>query len=264
MRGEIINLTNSQIIYFMLIFFRIGAILFTAPLFSGRNVPMQVRILLSLALAVVITMVINPHKNIQLQMIEKINNIWLIFISIAKEIIVGIAIGFIAQLTFTAIQFAGQLIGNDIGFGMMNVFDPTSHDVVTITAELYSITAILIFLITNSYQYILMAIAKSFDKIPLGHWFPSEPYIWHLSNVFNGIFGTGLKIAIPVMGVLFLTKIAMAIITRTMPQLNVFVVGFPLQIAVGLLAMAFSLPFILQVMQNLFIGMRDNIWTVFK
>ncbi|MGB9597915.1 MAG: flagellar biosynthetic protein FliR, partial [Candidatus Poribacteria bacterium] len=73
-----------------------------------------------------------------------------------------------------------------------------------------------------------------------------------------------LKIAIPVMGVLFLTKIAMAIITRTMPQLNVFVVGFPLQIAIGLLAMAFSLPFILQVMQNLFIGMRDNIWTILK
>ncbi|MGB9596028.1 MAG: flagellar biosynthetic protein FliR, partial [Candidatus Poribacteria bacterium] len=186
MRGEIINLTNGQIISFMLIFFRIGAILFTAPLFSGRNIPMQVRILLGLALAVIITMAIIPYKDIQSEVIDKVNNISVIFVSIAKEIIVGIAIGFISQLAFTGIQIAGQLIGNDIGFGMMNVFDPTSHDVVTITAELYSIIAILMFLITNSYQYILMAIAKSFEKIPLGYWFPSEPYIWHLSSVFNG------------------------------------------------------------------------------
>ncbi|HGE69563.1 TPA: flagellar biosynthetic protein FliR [Candidatus Poribacteria bacterium] len=264
MQGEIINLTSGQIISFMLVFFRIGAILFTAPLFGGRNIPVQVRILLSLALAIVITTVVVPYKGIQAYTLDQINNVWVLFMSIAKEIIVGIAIGFIAQLTFTGIQIAGQLIGNDIGFGMMNIFDPSSHDVVTITAGLYSIVAGLIFLVTNSYQYVLMAIARSFDAIPLGHWFPSESYVWHLSNVFNGIFGTGLKIAIPVMGALFLTKIAMAIITRTMPQMNVFVVGFPLQIAIGLLAMAFSLPFVSQVIRNLFIGMRDNIWIIFR
>jgi flagellar biosynthetic protein FliR len=264
MQAETLSFTSGQVISFMLVFFRIGAILFTAPLFSGRNIPIQVRILLSLALAITITTAIVPYKGVLAYSINDINNVWLLFMSIAKEIILGIAIGFIAQLTFIGIQVAGQLVGNDIGFGMMNILDPSSHDVVTITAGLYTVIATLIFLVTNSHHYILMAIARSFEKIPLGSWFPSESYVWHLSNVFNGVFETGLRLAIPVMGALFLAKIAMAIITRTIPQMNVFTVGFPLQIAVGLLAMAFSLPFMSQVIRNLFIVMRDNIWFIFQ
>jgi flagellar biosynthetic protein FliR len=252
MQAETLSFTSGQVISFMLVFFRIGAILFTAPLFSGRNIPIQVRILLSLALAITITTAIVPYKGVLAYSINDINNVWLLFMSIAKEIILGIAIGFIA------------LVGNDIGFGMMNILDPSSHDVVTITAGLYTVIATLIFLVTNSHHYILMAIARSFEKIPLGSWFPSESYVWHLSNVFNGVFETGLRLAIPVMGALFLAKIAMAIITRTIPQMNVFTVGFPLQIAVGLLAMAFSLPFMSQVIRNLFIVMRDNIWFIFQ
>jgi flagellar biosynthetic protein FliR len=261
---EIISLSSSQIISFLLIFFRVGAIMFSAPFFGARNIPVLVRILLSFTVAVLITSAIVPYKNVQIHSLNNAQDSLWLFMAIIKELLLGIAIGFIAQLTFTGIQMAGQLIGNDMGFGMMNIMDPSTHGIVTVTAELNTIIATLIFLITYSHHYVLMAIAKSFETIPLGSWGPSESFVEHLNVVFGSVFATGLKLAIPVMAVLFLAKIAMAIVARTMPQMNFFAVGFPIQITVGLLAIAVSLPFTARVIYGLFLSMRDNIWLIFR
>ena len=261
---ETINLNSNQIISFLLVFFRVGAIMFSAPFFGAKNIPMQVRILLSFAIAIVITSAIVPHNNLQIKSMNGTQDILWIFIAVIKEIILGLAIGFTAQLTFVGIQMAGQLIGNDIGFGMMNILDPSTHDVVTVTAELYTIIATLLFIVTYSHHFILMAIAKSFDTIPLMGWSLSGSFISHLSIVFSSVFSTGLKLALPIIGALFLAKIAMAIVTRTMPQMNFFVVGFPIQITVGLLAIAISLPFMARVIHGLFLSMRDNIWFMLR
>jgi flagellar biosynthetic protein FliR len=109
-----------------------------------------------------------------------------------------------------------------------------------------------------------MAIAKSFDVIPMGIWGVSESFIDYLNKVFSGVFSTGLRLALPIMGVLFLAKMTMAIITRTMPQMNIFVIGFPVQIAVGLIGLAISLPLTIKVMRSLLIIMRDNIWFILR
>lgn len=256
---EEITISNAQIISFLLVFFRIGAILFTAPFFSIRNLPFQVRVLLSFTLAIVITSAILPYKGV-MSISTPLNNVWEYFIASAREVILGISIGFMAQLIFTGIQFAGQLIGNDIGFGMMNIFDPSTHSTVTITAELNTVIAGLIFIVTYSHHYILMGLAKSFDTIPIAVWYPNTTFIKHLNTVASGIFSTGFRIALPIIGVVFLSKIALAMIARTMPQMNVFIIGFPIQISLGLLVMAVTLPLFVRFTRLLFIGIRDNIW----
>ena len=264
MPTDAIKLNSGLIISFLLVFFRIGAIMFSAPFFGAKNIPMQVRILLSFAIAVVITSATVPYKNVQIQSLNNMQDILWLFMAIIKEIILGVAIGFIAQLTFVGIQIAGQIIGNDIGFGMMNILDPATHDVITVTAELNTIIATLIFIVTYSHHFILMAIAKSFETIPLTGWTQSGAFVDHLNIVFSNVFTTGLKLAIPVIGALFLAKIAMAIVARTMPQMNFFVIGFPIQITVGLLAIAVSLPFMTRAIFGLFLSMRDNIWFLFR
>ncbi len=260
---EEITLSNAQIISFLLVFFRISAVLFTAPFFGARNLPFQVRALLSFTIAIVITSAILPYKGV-MSLSTPLNNVWEYFLASAREIILGISIGFMAQLIFMGIQFAGQLIGNDIGFGMMNIFDPSTHSTVTITAELNTVIASLIFIVTYSHHYVLMGLARSFDMIPIAEWYPDTAFIKHLNTVFSGIFSTGFRIALPVMGAVFLSKIALAMIARTMPQMNVFIIGFPIQISLGLLVMAVTLPLFVRYTRLLFTVMRDNIWYLFS
>ena len=152
-----------------------------------------------------------------------------------------------------------------MGFGMARILDPSTRVNVTIIAQYNTVIATLIFLLIRGHHHILMGIAKSFSTIPLAVWegvISSHTFIVHLNTVFAGIFATAFRIAIPVMGAAFLAKIAMAIISRTMPQMNVFIVGFPLQISVGLIAMALSLPFFVELLHPLFTSMRENIWVV--
>ena len=259
---ETFKITNTEIISFLLIFFRTGAILFTAPLFGSRSITARVRLLLAFTIAIVLTSVfIGGKGNIPAPLL-RFNHTGQLFIAIFREILLGIAIGFTARLTFTSIQLAGEFVGYEMGFGMMRIFDPLTQANMTVTAQYNVVAATLIFILARGHHYILMGIARSFEAIPLAGWVPSASFIGHLNNVFASIFATAFRLAIPVIGAIFLTKVAMGIIARTVPQMNVFIVGFPVQISVGLLAMAISLPFFVKILHTLFITMRENIWAV--
>jgi len=249
-------LDNIQIAFFLLIFFRVGAILFTAPFFSNKNINTRVRILVSFAISIVLAVSLEASMN---KDIPDPNNYPLLVSAIFREIILGIAIGYTAQLAFVGVQFAGQLVSNEMGLSMLNVLDPSTTTGVTIIAQFNMVLATMIFLLINGHHYILMSVSRSFSTIPLGGWSVSSAFVGHLNDVFAGIFTTAIRISLPVMGAVFLSKIALSIIARTMPQINVFIVGFPVQIALGLIAMAVSLPFFVRILMTLFASMRENI-----
>ena len=259
---EALGITNIQIISFLLTFFRTGAILFTAPFFSSKNINTRVRILLSLTIAIVLT---TSFTNLMTEGIGDVSRFMrypALIMAIFREVALGIAIGFTAQLTFAGIQLAGQIVGHEMGFGLTRLLDPSMNTNVTITAQYNVVLATMIFLLIRGHHHILMGMARSFSEIPLGGWNPSASFTGHLNDTFSGIFKTAFRLAIPVMAVLFLTKIGMAIIARTIPQMNVFIVGFPLQISIGLIAMALSLPFFVKTLNGLFELMRNNIWLI--
>ncbi len=260
---DTITITNSQFISFLLVLFRIGAILFTAPLFGSKNIPVRIRILLSLVIAIVLITSMKQEKLLDNALLVQSQSAIGLTMMIFREIFFGIAIGYATQLAFMGVQLAGQMVGQQMGFGMARVLDPTTRANVTIVAQYNVTVTMLIFLLIGGHHYILMGLARSFSEVPLAQWEISRSLAEHLSTVFASIFATALKISIPVMAALFLTKIGLGIIARTMPQMNVFIVGMPLQIAVGLIAMAISLPFFVKALGAMFMAMRDNVWGVF-
>ncbi len=257
-----ITVTNAQFISFFLMLFRISAILFTAPLFGSKNMPVRIRVSFALGITIVLIVSLNQMKQLDNVLLTQPQSAIGLIIMIFRETLFGVAIGYTAQLTFMGLQFSGQLVGQQMGFGMARIMDPTTKANVAVTAQYNVTVAMLIFLLMDGHHHVLMGLARSFSAVPLAQWEMSESLAEHLSAVVASIFATALKIAIPVMVPLFLAKIALGIIARTMPQMNVFIVGMPLQIAIGLIAMSVSLPFFAKIVGSLFMTMRDNVWSV--
>ena len=200
---DALKISNTDIISFLLVFFRTGAILFTAPFFGSKNIPVRVRIMLSCALSLVLTASVREQGSLLLALGDPRFSLMAVF----REVLLGIAIGYTARLTFASIQLAGQLAGYGMGCGMARILDPSTRTNVTIIAQYNVVIAMLVFLLIRGHHHILVGIAKSFSALPLGVWSPSASFIGHLNTVFATIFATGFRIAIPVMAALFLTKL---------------------------------------------------------
>jgi flagellar biosynthetic protein FliR len=129
-----------------------------------------------------------------------------------------------------------------MGFGMANVFDPTSRAQVSITAQIYTYTMTMVFLLMDGHHWLLIAIQRSFAAIPLGTFTMNGQVMGVLLAATNELFWVALILMAPVLGVLALSEIAMAIVARIMPQMNVFVAAFPVKIMVGIATMIVALP----------------------
>ena len=144
----------------VLVFTRVGAILLTAPLFSSGSIPVHVKIGLSFMLAVIVFPLVTVNAASVLPLAS-------LGVAIAGEVLIGVIIGFTARLLFAAVQLAGQLVGFQMGFGIVNVIDPQTSTQVSIIAQFENIITLLIFLAVNAHHWFIMAIAKSFEVVPL-------------------------------------------------------------------------------------------------
>lgn len=239
-------LANSSTFLFVLI--RTGAILFTAPIFGAFNVPMQVKMGLTFMIALILTpltaFVPMPETIISL------------VISLAGELFIGAAIGLCVKFVFSGIEFAGQIASFQMGIGMASAYDPINSAQITVLGKMMSILMLLIFLSVNGHLMVIMALKKSFDVIP--------PYGFRLSAtlmdsllVFSKeIFILAVKFSAPVVAVLIFVNVAMGIMARAVPQLNMFVIGFAITITVGFIMIAISMP----VFETALISVFDRMW----
>ena len=192
------------------------------------------------------------------------NNIYIYMALIFKEFIVGLIIGFIAYLVFNAIYIAGQIIDMQIGFGMVNVLDPISNIQVPITSNFYFIISMLVFLIVNGHHVLIKALFDSFKMLPIGSAVFKEQLLTDIFRIFGNIFAIGFKISAPIIAAILITDIALGVISKTVPQLNVFVVGMPLKIGLGLMVMILTIPMFISLVDVLINGMDSDILTVLK
>ena len=174
----------------------------------------------------------------------------------------GLILGFVVLLLFIGIQFAGQLAGLQMGFGIVNVIDPQSSEQVSIIGQFLNILAILLVLTLNGHHLILQGLVHSFEVVPLGGIEFKEVVMQKLVVLSNEVFIIAIKISIPVLLSLFLISVAMGILARTVPQMNVFIVGFPLKIGVGMAMLALSLPLFQMVLVKMFNTMGPNLSTL--
>ena len=176
-----------------------------------------------------------------------------------KEVLMGVVMGFVVLLLFVGIQFAGQLAGLQMGFGIVNVIDPQSSNQVSIMGQFLNVLAILLLLSLNGHHTILTGLVTSFETIPLGGVELKVGLMYKMITLTTQVFVIAVQISAPIMTALFLVTAALGVLARTVPQMNVFMVGFPVQITVGLGAFLVCLPFFGMLVERLIIVMRRDL-----
>ena len=238
---------------YLLLLLRLSGFIFTAPIFGERYIPPQVKVVLSLLLALFFYVFAVPQGA---QLIHQPLPYWVLLI---KEVVWGFLIGFACQLVFIGVQFSGQITGFQMGFGVVNVIDPQSGGQVSIISRLQYLLAVLIFLAMDGHHFLLQALASSFDLLPLGQIEFASAAGERLLRLTGGVFLIAVKIAAPVMVSLLLTSVALGILARTVPQMNVFIVGFPLKIGIGMIALACSLPVFYYLLSKIIAVMEHDV-----
>lgn len=240
---SLLNLPPQGLVVFILVLVRAIAIFMVAPVLGNSLVPLPVK----LGLAFLMTLILAPflvHQPLHLN----VQDFWAIGLAVLQETAVGLLIGFLAQLLFVSMQFAGQAVGLQMGFGLASVFDPSSQAQVSITAQLYLFVGILVFLLLNGHHYLIIALARSFQTIPLASFTLDQHALTLILRATNDMFWVALMLMAPVLGVLVLGEVSMAIVARIMPQMNMFVAAFPVKIFLGIVTMALSFPLLVSYM----------------
>lgn len=241
-----------QLNSFILIFIRTAAMIFFLPFLGARNVPRGFKIGLALFISLILI------SMVKIDQVVVSADLMTLTTAIGAEVIIGFTIGLIARLIFSAIDMAGEIIGFQIGFSMVNVIDPQTSTHVPIIGQFQTILATLIFLSINAHHLFIAAIAESFALVPPMRFILSQNMMTGIVTLSRDMFILALRIGAPVIVALFITNIALAIISKTMPQMNVMIVGFPITIAGGLFVMALSIPLFTNLVQRAFEGMKGD------
>ncbi len=250
---NLFTFSQYEIETIMLVFARVGGIIGVAPILGSNNLPHLMKVGFIAALTVLV------YPTLEISAVEYPHTLMGLSFALGSELLIGVLIAYVARLIFTGIEIAGTVLGYQMGFGIVNVLDPISSAQVSITSRFYNIFAMLLFLIMNCHHYFINAITESFRLIqPLAFHF-SGAIIETITVLFGDIFLVGIKLAAPIVATLFFSNVALGLVARTVPQMNVFIVGFPLQIGLGLLMIGITIPFFSVYVRNLFIQMGGNI-----
>lgn len=231
---------------FLLIFMRISAFFVIMPIFSYRTLPASYRIGFAAFLAFLV------QYTVQVEPIE-INALY--FFLIIKEALVGLFIGFLAYMMLSAIQIAGGFIDFQMGFAIANVIDPQTGAQSPIIGQYLYMFSILFLLSINGHHMIIRGIMSSYQLIPIEQLmlsFSNENLALFVIKAFSFMFLIAFQMAVPIVASIFLVDVALGILARTVPQLNVFVVGFPIKIGVSFILLFIAMGFMFIAIQNLF------------
>lgn len=241
---------------FLLLFLRMMGLFATAPIWSNRLVPVQIRVALAMVTAVVVAPLFTAMAPVE--------SLAALVVLAVRELLVGMVIGFVAALAFAAVQLAGQLLDLNMGLSMVNLLDPMTNTQMPVMGNFLYILAMLIFFTINGHHMLLRAVMDSYALVPLGTANLSPNLAETVANMGANLFLLGFKVAAPVLAAIFLTTIALGVLNRAVPQMNVFVIGMPVQLAVGLFMTMVFLPLYVSFLHVLFNGMSTDILTLLR
>lgn len=255
---EQINYITQRMDLFFLIFARITGFFISVPVFSQRQVPLVAKVGMSFFLTFILLPLMGQ---VSILLPTKLG---FFVIVLGGEMLVGIAIGFISSLLFSVMQMAGQLIDMQIGFGMVNVLDPNSGTQVPLVGNFNHLLAMLIFLIINGHHQLILSLYKSYEVIPLMGVGLSNEVLGNLIAVSGKLFVISFKIAAPVIGAILIADVAFGIMARTVPQMNIFVVGIPAKILIGLFIIFLSIPLFVSLLPEFIDNMMRDIFSILR
>ncbi|PXX46728.1 flagellar biosynthetic protein FliR [Undibacterium pigrum] len=239
--NELIALINS----FIWPLTRILGLIAVAPPFGNNTVPVQIKISLGVVLALIVTPTLPTISNLDPISLNGI-------LVLAQQLIIGVGMGFVMRVVFSSIELAGEVSGLTMGLGFATFFDPQTQGRSSAIAQFLVLTSTLLMLTMNVHLTMLAALVESFHTIPIATTYQSGLNYQKLAIWGEQIFSVGMHLSLPIVAALLVANVALGILTRAAPQLNLFGIGFPITIGVGFLMVALIMPYLLLPIQNLF------------
>lgn len=253
-----IAINDATLIQFMGVFFRIVGILIWLPILGESQVPAIVKIGLGMLLAIIIfpTLALSP--------LSVSNDIFTLAWFALKEGSIGLILGLISKTAFYGVLMAAQFVGYQMGFGTASIFDPNSGSQISPFSQFQNAIAVLVFLVFNFHHFFIETILQSFDIVSLGAIRPSPEIAPKLAAITGSIFTVGVKLAAPVLTSLMFTMVALGLIARTVPQVNVFVLSFPISSLTGFAVFVVSISYYSSELRLYFEHFSGEFLTILK
>lgn len=240
--------------YMLLLFIRVSGMTLSSPIFGRQNIPAPAKISYSLALAYFFFTVLPKPGPLSY------GSVLVFALLCAKELLIGLIMGYLLTLFFSVSFTAGQLMDMQMGFGMANVFDQQSNASIPMMGNLLNTMMMLIFISVGGFERLMAMLELTFRHLPVGGLTVSKGVAWIMAQLFCEAFVLGLRMALPVVISGLLGEAAMGMLVRTVPQMNVFVIGLPLKVLLGFVVLAMVLPVYVSlgstVFDSMFSGME--------
>lgn len=218
-------------------FFRILALIAAAPFFGARGIPTTAKVAFAFVLTILISPLLQPMPAVPPASAAGM-------LILVHQLMIGVAMGLAIRVVFAAVEMAGHIIGLQMGLGFATFFDPQNSAQIPVMGQFMGLVAMLLFLAINGHLLVITALVESFQVLPVGMQIRADGW-YTLASWGSEIFRGGVLIALPVLAVLMMTNIALAVLTRAAPQLNIFAVGFPLTLAIGFIVLSVSIGYFL-------------------
>ena len=207
--------------------------------------PRRVKIGLGVFIALIIAPTLPPMPDVGL-------GSWHGLFILLQQLLIGIAIGFIMRVMFAAVEAAGEIVGLQMGLGFASFFDPQSAGQTLVIAQFFNLLAVLMFLAVNAHLLLLAVLVESFNILPISTQPLAAAGFFNVATYGSTVFSVGLQLALPLIAILLMTNLALGILTRSAPQLNIFAIGFPITLGVGLITLDITLPYFSPQFEHVF------------
>ena len=231
---------HRQVAGYLLVLARISPLFLLAPLFSSKLIPARARVVVALALVAGIAPLAVSAAGVDRVPLDPLGYAGVMF----KELLVGMAFSFTLAALFAAIAVAGSVLDTLIGFSYGALVDPVTGNQATVVAQLYGLVGLGVFIAINGDAWVIRGLAHTYELVPLLDAPQLGPLVAGTQAAFAGVMVSAVQVAAPVLLAVVLTDAAFGIVSRVVPQLNVFAVGFPAKVAVGMVVIGASLPFV--------------------
>ena len=220
-------------------FVRVLALFTTAPVFSQKAIPMRLKVGLAFLVALCAQPVLGEQTVVSIASAQALG-------TLVQQVVIGLSVGFAVRLVMAAIEVAGEVIGLQMGLNFASFFDPTSNAQLSAVARFMVQIATLLFIVINGHLLVLMAVLKSFEAFPVDGNFLQAISQMRIHEMGSAVFASAFWIALPMIAMLLFVNLVLGIISRVAPQMNIYAVGFPVTLTVGLLGLTATLPLLEQ------------------
>ncbi len=256
MELSLISVTAVQ--HMLICLSRIAAILASMPVFGTNMVPGRVKVTLAVMLSVLVYPVVETKINIV--------NFSTVYMGLlmANEVILGVMLGFVSRLIFTAVEFGGTVVGYQMGFAAANVYDPQNQRQVSLMSQFQNVFAILVFLAIDGHHLFLRTMVDSYELIPPGLLDLSGPAVPYIVELMGYMLILAVRFSAPVLAVLLLSGLILGIMSRVFPQMNVFLLSFPINIGLSFIITGLTMSVVISLLQNEFAALPERFWLLFE